>query len=47
MSRNRKKSKYEKEDMDDRIIWIISKLERASDTAIEIVCQFIRGLIRD
>lgn len=38
---------YIHEIKDERIDWIISKLERASDTNIDIVCQFVRGLCQE
>ena len=44
----RKKSNYKTvKENDERIIWIINKLERMSDTALEIICQFIRGLAKE
>lgn len=44
----RKKSSYTTvKENDERIIWIISKLERMSDISLEIICQFIRGLVKE
>lgn len=41
----RKKSSYSTiKENDERILWIISKLERMTDTALDILCRFIRGL---
>lgn len=42
----RKKSSYVTiKENDERIMWIISKLERMSDTALDVVCRFICGLV--
>lgn len=46
MGKKSKKSQYEvNQNIDPRLAWLISKLERASDTALDIICQIVQGLL--